>query len=301
VQLACAGALASFTSSPLPLERPFDTVVLSVNVACSPEAALGLAGLVSVRARGEWSPWFRLLRWGIPEIRAGELHADWGQVDVDQLRLPLPAHEVRCRVTWQSPDALCNLKRVALCLSRTQEAWQPAARVQRPVRLEVPFFSQWDVTGHSPGRVCSPTCLAMVARFHGADVTPDDVATLAFDRDFDLYGNWSVNMLAMSILGFRAVIDRAPGLAQLDAALDAGQPVITSIAFGRNELRGSPLEQTHGHLVVVCGRTERGDYLARDPAARGRDDWREYSRSEFERAWLGHGGVSYRIQKEGGF
>jgi len=43
--------------------------------------------------------------------------------------------------------------------------------------------------------------------------------------------------------------------------------VITSIAFGRNELRGSPLEQTHGHLVVVCGRTERGDYLARDPAA----------------------------------
>jgi hypothetical protein len=276
-------------------------VVLSVNVLSEdPRQPLGLEALVSVRSGEDWSPWFRMLRWGTPVIRTGELNTEWGRVDVDELQLSHPAREIRCRITWQSPGASSLLARVALCLAYTHQTWQSSVTVPPPVRHEVPFLSQWDVTEHAPGRVCSPTCLAMVARFHGLDATADALASLAYDPEFDVYGNWSVNMLAMSRLGFRAVVERSRSLGSLDAALDQGEPVVASIAFGRNELHGAPLEQSRGHLVVACGRTGTGDFLVRDPAARGPDDWREYARSQFEQAWLGHGGVCYRIRREGG-
>jgi len=138
----------------------------------------------------------------------------------------------------------------------------------------------------------------MVARFHGLSVTTDDVATLAYDPAFDVYGNWSASMLAMSILGFRATVERARSLDPLDIALDFGEPVVTSFAFRRGELSGAPIESTRGHLVVVCGRSDNGDFLVRDPAANGPDDWRQYARPEFENAWLGHGGIHYRIRRE---
>lgn len=270
---------------------------MSVNVANCRRSTLGLAASVSVRSGKDWSPWFWMLRWGHPVIADGVLSAPQGHVDVDELQLSGPAEEVRCRVSWQSTDRGCELRRVALCMTHRSE-WQTSSAASVPVRMDVPFLSQWDAQAHEGRRVCSPTCLAMVAQYHGLPVTVDDVATLAFDRSFSVYGNWTASMLAMSLLGFRATVERAQSLQPLDQSLDSGNPVVTSIAFGAGELSGSPIQQTRGHLIVICGRTENGDFLARDPAARGEEDWRQYSRAEFERAWLGHGGVYYRIAKD---
>lgn len=270
---------------------------MSVNMAGCRRAALGLAASVSVRSGREWSPWFSMLRWGHPVIDDGVLSASQGHVDVDELQLSEPAKEIRCRVNWQSTDRACELRRISLCLAARSE-WQPSKNVPGPVHLDVPFLSQWDAQAHEGRRVCSPTCLAMVAQFHGQTVTVDEIASLAYDSAFGVYGNWTASMLAMSLLGFRAHVERARSLEPLDESLDRGNPLVTSIAFGAGELAGSPIQQTRGHLVVVCGRTDTGDFLARDPAARGTDDWRQYSRPEFERAWLGHGGVHYRIEKD---
>ena len=82
--------------------------------------------------------------------------------------------------------------------------------------------------------------------------------------------------------------------------MDAGAPVVTSIAYGEGELHRAPVIRSAGHLVVVAGFSRQGDVVVRDPAARGRDVWTEYKRDEFARAWLGHGGVLYRITPEAG-
>lgn len=297
MELIRADTLGRYTSASRRPDRPISSVVLSVNVTGCRRDALDLAAFASVKSGDDWSPWFCMLRRGQPAFDEGVLNDPMGLVDVDELRLSEPATEIRCRINWQSADLSCQIRRVTLCVADNAE-WSPSAAVHRPVRLEVPFLSQWDAKRHHGRRVCSPTCLAMVAQFHGQQVSIDEMASLAFDPAFDVYGNWSASMLAMSILGFRATVERARTLESLDAALDSGEPVVTSFAFGKGELSGSPIESTKGHLVVVCGRSESGDFLVRDPAASGTDDWREYSRAQFERAWLGHGGIHYRIRKD---
>lgn len=298
IELLQSRARGSFTSPAIGVDEGFQSAVLSVNFTSGPAPTLGVVGLVSARTAQGWSPWFRLLRWGTPVFKTGQIEAVVGRVDVDLLQLSEPSHEVKYSVAWQAADPACRLRRVALSLAGKAAPGGSPAPAPSGLCLDVPFLSQWDAADHPAGRVCSPACLAMVASFYGTPVSVDQVANLAFDPDHGLYGNWSANVLAMSLLGFRAVVERAADLRALDAALQAGQPVITSIAFLDGELKHAPLPNTNGHLVVVSGITDSGDYLVRDPAARGQDDWREYSRLEFGRAWLGHGGVSYRIQRE---
>jgi hypothetical protein len=107
-------------------------------------------------------------------------------------------------------------------------------------------------------------------------------------------------MLAAARTGLRAYVDRGTCLRDLEASVRASTPVVTSIAYGEGELHGAHVSQSAGHLVVVAGFSDRGDVVVRDPAARGRDVWTEYRRDEFSRAWLGHGGVLYRMTQEKG-
>lgn len=299
IQLLQANSPGSFTSPDIALPQHFLSVVLSANFSTGSPDSLGVVGLVATRSGEDWSPWYRLLRWGATAPDMGEIKNDTGHVEVDVLRFTAPAREVRYSIAWQSSDPACRLRRVALSFQGHHEIGQARASGPSGLPLDVPFLSQWDVSRHPPGSVCSPTCLAMVAHYYGVNLSPDQIADLTFDANHDIYGNWSTNMLGMSLCGFRALVEHASGPHVLDAALEERQPLITSIAFGEQQLTGAPIPRTKGHLVVVAGKTERGDYLVRDPAARGRDDWRQYPRAEFERAWLGHGGVFYRITPEG--
>jgi hypothetical protein len=165
-------------------------------------------------------------------------------------------------------------------------------------RLDVPFLSQWNARQHAPERVCSPASVAMVAGFYGCSLSVDDVAAQVYDRQHDIYGNWSLNMLAISRLGFKATVQHVESLRYVEEAIGQGHPVIASIAYAEGSLTGAPQPASSGHLVVVSGFTENGDVITRDPAAKSEDAWHTYPRSEFGRAWLNHGGVVYRITPE---
>lgn len=298
IQLSQPGEWGSFTSADISAPHAFRSLVLSANFSTRLPGSLGIVGLVAVRFMQEWSPWFRLLRWGSPVRQEGATQSQSAQVDVDVLTLREPARAVRYAIHWQSGDPTCRLTRVALSLQGDAKAALLPANGLAAARMDVPFLSQWDVSRHPAGSVCSPTCLAMVAQHYGLSFSPDQMADLSFDPDHKIYGNWTCNMLAMSLCGFRAVVEHADGLNVLDEALQAGQPLVTSIAFDEAQLSGAPIPSSQGHLVVVAGITDQGDYWVRDPAARNPDDWRVYSRSEFGRAWLAHGGVFYRLAPE---
>jgi hypothetical protein len=138
----------------------------------------------------------------------------------------------------------------------------------------------------------------MVIRYYGCRIDPADIAARSYDLHARVYGNWPLNMLAASREGLCAYVDRGTSLHDLEASVNAGSPVVASIAYGEGELYGAPVPRTAGHLVVVAGFSRQGDVVVRDPGARGRDVWIEYKRDEFARAWLGHGGVLYRIRPE---
>jgi hypothetical protein len=276
--------------------------VLSLNLHGSPAAGFGVAAQVAYSEDGKrWSGWHRMARWGAPLDPDDSVASDDAAVDVDMLRLNHGARHWRYRCTWRDPRGNMHVRRVALCATNPELADTRDAEPNRAAwgkRIDVPWLSQWDARRLAGERLCSPTAVAMVSRHLGVDADPESVAELAFDADADLYGNWSLNVLAASLGGLAAYVDRGHTLRYLEDRIEAGEPVIASVAFGSGGLDGAPVPQSGGHLVVVCGFDAAGDPVVRDPASRRPNAWNTYRRAQFARAWLAHGGVVYRIARE---
>lgn len=239
-----------------------------------------------------------MLTWGRIDDHSGVESDNCGEVLVDVLKLTRPADRWRYRLSFSDPEGAMIIRRVALNLytahhnadSAAQDTPSPGDSI-----LPVPFYSQWQINGFPPDRVCSPTALAMVAAYHGVPATPESVARIAYDEQHQIYGNWAMNILAASRLGLDAWVDRGTNAEYLYNRLAENQPLVVSIAYGEDELAGAPVQSSKGHLVVVAGIDRDGRMVVRDPAARGADVWIKYDRDQFVHAWLGHGGVVYRI------
>ena len=142
----------------------------------------------------------------------------------------------------------------------------------------VPLLLQWDMRwGYQPYGSstiavsgCGPTCLAMAASYLTGDaaITPYRVAQYAANAGCYVSGqgtSWSIFSDVAPAFGItcrQLPLDKA----QIDAVLDAGQPVICSMLPGDFT--------TEGHFIVLYSRTADG-YLVRDPnsIARSEKTW----------------------------
>ena len=139
----------------------------------------------------------------------------------------------------------------------------------------VPLLLQWDMRwgyqtyGSSTIAVsgCAPVCLSMAASYLTGDasITPYRVAQYAANAGYYVPGqgtSWSLLTEGASAFGIscrQLALDKA----QIDAALDAGHPVICSMSPGDFT--------TEGHFIVLYGRTADG-YLVRDPNSIARSE-----------------------------
>ena len=139
----------------------------------------------------------------------------------------------------------------------------------------VPLLLQWDMRwgyqtyGSSTIAVsgCAPVCLSMAASYLTGDasITPYRVAQYAANAGYYVPGqgtSWSLlteGAFAFGISCRQLSLDEA----QINAALDAGHPVICSMSPGDFT--------TEGHFIVLYGRTADG-YLVRDPNSIARSE-----------------------------
>lgn len=144
----------------------------------------------------------------------------------------------------------------------------PAESLTEPLDT-VPLLLQWDdrwgyqAYGGSTVAVsgCAPTSLAMAAAYLTGDstVTPYRVARYAAEHGYYIPGqgtSWSLLSEGASAFGIscrQLSLDKA----QIDAALDAGQPVICSMLPGDFT--------SEGHFIVLAGRAGNDAYEVRDP------------------------------------
>ncbi len=183
--------------------------------------------------------------------------------------------------------------------------------------LAVPMSSQMIHKGEYPewgggGEAwCSPTSTSMVMRYFGKGPTAadyswtsfqdgyvDHAARYTFDYAYDGTGNWPFNTAYAARHSLDAFVTRLYTLRDAEAFINAGIPLVASIAFGKGELDGAPISSTPGHLVVIRGFTSAGSVIVNDPAASKNSTVRRvYSRAQFEKAWQrGSGGVVYVIR-----
>lgn len=201
-----------------------------------------------------------------------------------------------------------------------------------PAELAVPMFSQ--ETHHDEykkfgggGEVwCSPTSVAMILSYYQTGPTPDDIASMPKDKVFDANGrvdgqvpwaaihqwdytyggagNWAFSTAYASSYGLDGSVRQYANLRPVEEWIREGVPLVVSIAWNNgdddpsNDLDGSSITSTAGHLMAVVGFTADGDVIANDPASPTNADVRHvYKREQFERNWLrASDGTTYVIR-----
>ncbi len=326
-----AGELVgSVTSAPLELDFAATSVVASWH-ADTPGSCW-----IEVLARGcneAWTPWVPIARWAdhddVVEPRTtGRQDVDGVQVVVDEIHICADRgwRRVQIRVDLMrrgAGDDRPVLHRVGVLASRvpgreTDHA-SPAPAVSRSRVLELPAYSQQLHRDRFPqydgggGSWCSPASLAMVLDHCGALPGPEDYTWVAdgpdrfvphlarrcFDHAYGGAGNWSFNVAYAATRGMTAFVTRLRSFVEAERFIDAGVPLVLSVAFESDQLDGAGY-RTDGHLLVLVGFGADADPVVHDPASHTiRDNAAVrtvYARDQLERAWLdASGGIVYVI------
>jgi hypothetical protein len=190
------------------------------------------------------------------------------------------------------------------------------------VVLNVPTFSQEIHGGQYPeydggGEAwCSPTSTSMVLAYWNAlppasewswvdpsyaDPWVDNTARHVFDYHYDGAGNWPFNTAYAGGRGLDAFVTQLHSLTEAEQFINAGIPLVASIAAEPNKLTGFLFKGTDGHLLVIVGFDRNGNVVVNDPAETSDGTVRKvYDRTEFERAWLpATGGIVYVMKPAG--
>jgi uncharacterized protein YvpB len=250
---------------------------------------------ISVRLAGAWSPWVAADAIGSSVFDPLPMRGSLLGADIDEFTTPSPVEALRLRLRWRGARAaLACPWLIALSASdQLSSPSTPSSAEAHGARLSVPAISQMAVGGSLAPRICSPTSVAMVLGYWGRDVPPLSLAAEVFHASTDRYGVWPAAIAAAARHDVAGYLLRFPDWESAAWCLEHGMPIVASVRFAAGELRGAPLAQTPGHLVVLTGYD--GDcVLANDPAAAGDDTVpRRYLRTEMERVWLQRAGMAY--------
>ncbi|MBA2550797.1 MAG: C39 family peptidase [Nocardioidaceae bacterium] len=324
--------IGSVTSAPLELDFAATSVVTSWH------AATPGSSWIEVLVRGgedAWTPWVPIARWADhddvvePTSMSGHVDVDGVHVATDEVRICPDRgwRRVQIRVDLMRRGTGADrpvLHRVGVLASRVpgrdtdhHPAPGPVASHDRVLELPVysqqlhhDRFSEYDGGG---GSWCSPTSLAMVLDHVGALPSPEDytwvtegpdrfvphLARRCFDHAYGGAGNWSFNVAYAATRGMTAFVTRLRSFAEAERFIDAGLPLVLSVAFEADQLNGAGY-RTDGHLLVLVGFGADGDPVVHDPASHTiRDNAAVrtvYAREQLERAWLGaSGGIVYVV------
>lgn len=243
----------------------------------------------------------------------------------------------RLRATMHGDgDAAPKLRQVAATTAMPGDLPEPGTASDPLLtggkELDVPRLSQSIHSGEYPqfgggGQVwCSPTSTTMVMDYWGVGPSEADLETLppdpvfedndrkdpqvpwaaihTWDYTYEGAGNWAFNTAYASHYGLDGSVRHYSSLRGLERWIDRGVPSVVSINWDNtdddptNDLDGSHISGTNGHLMVVIGFTEDGDVIANDPASPDNEQVRRvYKRDQFERNWLrASTGTSYIIK-----
>jgi hypothetical protein len=293
---------------------PFRELIPSWNAETPPGSWIEVRLRAQMAADGRWTRWYELGSWASdsgPERRQSvkdQRDAD-GRVSTDTLMLGGPASAYQLALTLRASDPTAppsvSLAAVVASTPSSTAREMASSGAAHGVTLTVPERSQMIYPNGGPVW-CSPTSTSMVMAYWGERLGEaslnrpvPEVAAAVYDVVYRGNGNWPFNTAYAGQHGLTAYVSRMSSLVQVERWIEAGIPVVASLAWDPGELGNAAVPSTDGHLLVIVGFSPAGDVVVNDPAAdprRGLSVRRVYPRSQVERLWLTHsGGTVYLI------
>ncbi len=301
------GAPVVRESAPVTSTQPFRELLVSWNVDAPPRTGFVVELRVGTEVDGGFSPWMHIGDWGerafAPPLTDRVVTCPGGRVDVDWFRgeRTFRSAQVRLRAFASESGAALSIRHLRLCFSDPERAVEPLPPLEpRPWGrvLDVAPRSQKVERQELASRICSPTSVAMVLRFRGADVATLEVAERAYDAAHDIYGNWPRNVQAAYSFGVPGYLTRFSDWTAVEQTVAEGTPLVLSIAVKAGQLKGAPYDSTAGHLIVLAGFDDAGDCVVNDPAVKAPDSIRRvYARADLQAVWMDRGGTAYVLEE----
>jgi hypothetical protein len=131
-----------------------------------------------------------------------------------------------------------------------------------PSILNVPYYPQTDNYTNAE-RTCNSSACAMCLEYFKPGTLKGAQGDDAYIRKVFAIGDTTDHGVQTQVLasyGIQSSFSYNLSFADLDKSLSAGKPVVIGILH-----RGSLSYPTGGHMVVVIGKTQNGDYVVNDP------------------------------------
>ena len=316
--LALPDGIAGLALAPVhETSEPFQELIASWNVETPPATWIEIH--LRARVGDRWTAWYDIGAWsvepGADHQQLNRHQSTRGQQDADArvltdtivLKAPANAHQLALVLRSDMPAATPAVS-LAAVLASTPSA---TARAVEPSRsawgttLEVPQRSQMVYPNGGPVW-CSPTSISMVMAYWSdrlgepaLNQSVPSVASAVYDPVYRGNGNWPFNTAYAAQHGLVGYVSRMSSLAQVERWVEAGIPVVASLAWNPGDLGNASVPSTDGHLLVIVGFTPDGNVIVNDPAANpnlGQSVRRVYDRRQLEGLWLEHsGGTVYLI------
>ena len=278
---------------------PFNELMISWN------AARPLAGkfLFYVRVKiDQWSPLLLYASWGSNGQSSFQNATDTAPVRIYQDALEITqeaqATAFQIEIVTEGDAQLDQIHGLHVYIGQDAKIkLEQAIPPSHSIHLKVPGISQMCLHHSRQKDLWSPTATTAVTRYLSDDDVLDPVqfASQAWDSEFDMFGNWVLNVAEASVhLGpeWNCWVDRLCGFDAIYRRLQSYTPVIVSV---RGPLPGSAQPYAHGHLIAVTGYDATHQrVLCMDPAFPVDNSTHvSYSLLDFTQAWKRRGNMTY--------
>lgn len=278
--------------------KPFDELIISWN-ARRPHAGAYL--LQASLYTSEWSPWIDYAYWGSRRqhtFKENNLSAFIKNTQDVLTVSGITATGFKARVIAQENASLKTFRAMyASPIDRRNHAMDKTTSSRKTIKLDLQGISQFSSPSEYNPRICSPASMTSVLRYLQKQtvLTHIDFADQVWDSNFDIFGNWILNIAQAShILGenWRCAVAHFHSFDQIYDLLQDGLPVVVSV---KGPLSGSALPYSSGHLLAVKGYdAEKRAVICMDPAFPENDLTHvEYPLEDFLNAWSRRSGITY--------
>ncbi len=163
--------------------------------------------------------------------------------------------------------------------------------------FSVPFRSQGWEDKKISSEICSVVSTATVMDYYGVDIKTAELAKIAYDKRYKMYGMWWRAVQSAHQYGFEGYVRHFRSFEDVKEYIDKKMPVIACISVNKNDISDDPNYETDGHVIVIMGFDKNGDILCADGGFRKEEDGiLSYKREEFEKIWfINSGGIGYII------